>query len=775
MTASTPFVRRLFVLSPVFALLALLFSGAALIRSGEYLGRHGAIELMFDTVAHLTFQSPENKQLQESIALSAARIAVVLFGLTTTLAVVFTLSRPASDGWLRLTFWFARKFLHKRPSVVIGLGSVLVPLVSELRENGPVFAMDRRTEGRGVDEARELGVLVITGDATDPKIRARADLLNAGEIFIGTGDDMQNLQIAAGFAADAAADRVRSREDRVKVYVHTTELPRSATMDGYGLLRGRVERLDVVPFSTSDLAARDLFFETNHGLAVAHETVPRSGEVFHVFVFGFGTTGQAVASSVCRFAHFSSRVRPRMTIYLEAGAAGEQAKQRFLECHPGFAPPDLDLSSATFLAAGDGWDARPGRPGAKDYLRQPYEDVTDNGATRRVRPVEYAVNAEFRVLPGELEAGQLVAELVARLRPPSGPVVRAAGVLCFEESGRNLRGALQLREALARHLLNDAPDQDAAENQTPILPIHIYLYDEKSLAALLGERHKLEAPELLVQRALPFRVFGQPEDMTSYAAITRGPFLDPAEGIKGAYDILSGRGAAAHPDFDDSNLDAALHAELVKFPAMGLLFLSSPALDDASASTRGLHPAPLLASLFRPDVVEEADRLVDSDRISESGRLEVSPETLEALPSRVRQRLALLDRIHVPAPVTGDTGHDNTLRSRLQHVIRESVEETVRELDRELDARGRQLDLIAEMEHNRWMGERFAKGWSFGWRSDVRRHRPSFVPWQDLSESDRHIDRAQLARLIVGHGAKGRYAYLKKDDAPTPAEIQRYP
>jgi hypothetical protein len=763
MTAPIPFVRRLLVLSPAFAVAAFVFTALALRRTARYDGwPHGPIKLMFDTAAHVLFQSPPGADTLESLTFSLARVFVVLFGLTTSLAAVLSLSRIASDAWLRLSFWFARTFLKKRPSVVVGLGPVLVPLVRELRNKGPVYAVERRAEGPGVDDARELGVLVITGDATDPKTRARVDWLNAAEIFIGTGDDLQNLQIAAGFAADAATRlRARPREDVVRAYVHTTEPARSATMEGYGLLRDRVEGFDVVPFSTSDLAARDLFFETNHGLAVAGETVPRSDEVFHLFVFGFGATGQAVAETACRFAHFSSRLRPRMTIYVDAGADGEHARQRFIECHPAFAPSGLDLSSTAFLSAGDRWDARPGRPSAKEFLREPYEDITDDGRNRRVRPVEYAVNAEFRVLPGELEASRLIAELSTRLRPAAGPAVRAAGILCFEESERNFRGALQLRETLARHFLSDPADQDAADNQIPILPVHVYIPEDRSLANLLEERPRPGTPDVHVQRAFPFRVFGLPEVMTSYAAITRGPFLEPALGIKGAYDILSGREASPHPDFDDSNLDAALHAELVKFPAMGLVLLGTPALDQASDSARGLHPTPLLASLFRRDVVEQADRFVASGRITESGRLAVSPEALEALPPLVRRRLAILGRIYEPPPAIADTEQARAHRSTLQHLIRESVTETVGELHRELCAHGRRLDLFAEMEHNRWMGERFAKGWSFGATSNVRRRRPSFVPWEDLSESDRHIDRAQLARLIVGHGATGKYAYVK--------------
>jgi hypothetical protein len=88
--------------------------------------------------------------------------------------------------------------------------------------------------------------------------------------------------------------------------------------------------------------------------------------------------------------------------------------------------------------------------------------------------------------------------------------------------------------------------------------------------------------------------------------------------------------------------------------------------------------------------------------------------------------------------------------------------EAVRQLDRDLRDCGQDLDLAAEMEHNRWLGERLMKGWSFGARSDLRRQRPGFVPWRDLTESDRDIDRSQLARLILGRGLIGKYAHVTR-------------
>ncbi|GIM90315.1 RyR domain-containing protein [Paractinoplanes toevensis] len=51
-------------------------------------------------------------------------------------------------------------------------------------------------------------------------------------------------------------------------------------------------------------------------------------------------------------------------------------------------------------------------------------------------------------------------------------------------------------------------------------------------------------------------------------------------------------------------------------------------------------------------------------------------------------------------------------------------------------------DMLAEVEHRRWMAERMAKGWSYGEHFDrARKVHPDLVGWADLPEPRRKIDR----------------------------------
>jgi hypothetical protein len=53
-----------------------------------------------------------------------------------------------------------------------------------------------------------------------------------------------------------------------------------------------------------------------------------------------------------------------------------------------------------------------------------------------------------------------------------------------------------------------------------------------------------------------------------------------------------------------------------------------------------------------------------------------------------------------------------------------------------------EVDWLAEREHERWMRERRAQGWTYGAvRDNARKLHPAMVPWDDLDEEDKDKDR----------------------------------
>jgi hypothetical protein len=68
---------------------------------------------------------------------------------------------------------------------------------------------------------------------------------------------------------------------------------------------------------------------------------------------------------------------------------------------------------------------------------------------------------------------------------------------------------------------------------------------------------------------------------------------------------------------------------------------------------------------------------------------------------------------------------------------------------------GEQIEILAEMEHARWVAERRLTGWTSGPKDVRRRTNPNLVPWSDLDEKTKEIDRStvrDIPRILARAG-----------------------
>jgi hypothetical protein len=66
------------------------------------------------------------------------------------------------------------------------------------------------------------------------------------------------------------------------------------------------------------------------------------------------------------------------------------------------------------------------------------------------------------------------------------------------------------------------------------------------------------------------------------------------------------------------------------------------------------------------------------------------------------------------------------------------------------------VELMAEMEHGRWVVERLLSGWRWGPRKDVRaRTSPYLVSWEDLPEPVKEWDRVFVRAIPQILSARG--------------------
>jgi len=59
------------------------------------------------------------------------------------------------------------------------------------------------------------------------------------------------------------------------------------------------------------------------------------------------------------------------------------------------------------------------------------------------------------------------------------------------------------------------------------------------------------------------------------------------------------------------------------------------------------------------------------------------------------------------------------------------------------------IERLARNAHEVWAAERIAQGWAHGpRRDDARKHHPSLIPFNQLAESEKQIDRAMATQIV---------------------------
>ena len=637
-------------------------------------------ELLFRSAALLALE-PHGETANRW--LDAASLGALLFSLLAVGTVIVSLSASAFTWVIGFRSRLRPRQGH---AVIVGLGRVGLQLLRDLRPGRGrnregarparrhVIVLEPDPDNPNIEEARRLGGLVLTGDARAEALRRKARLHLARELFIACGDDALNLDLASEVVADfrrGAARRSRGHRKQVEqrfrhlqCHVHTTEPAFADLVVSRDLLLTDGAAVDLHLFSALDNAARELLLADSIGLA-RHRYAPAADEVAQYFLFGFGATGQTVALHMARLAHFANRRRLRLTVLDRFGGGSRESLllRAFRDRHPAFAPgPGFDLEPlVSGKSDADRWACRDFRPEAAGWRSD------DPGV------VEYAANAEFLDLSSEIDAPELLERLARRFRPPGGPPVRPAVVLCFDEDRRNFQAALRLGDAI-RHLgAGHAPERP--------VPIYACLPNETGLASLLLQRGTEDDP-------CPVHVFGELETSGSYRRVVRPVITDLAGFLHEAYERLE-----REPGEGRFRAEGGPELELSQV-------LPSQELRGDGSALYGRVPARFRASN-------------------------------EAAAAHVDVKLDAIGFRRRPAH-PGET----------PATVRLSPPD---------------MELLAQVEHNRWMAERLTAGWRFGPRDDLRKRRPAFRPWEQLPDADeRKKDRSQIEALVTALNAAGQ-------------------
>ena len=134
----------------------------------------------------------------------------------------------------------------------------------------------------------------------------------------------------------------------------------------------------------------------------------------------------------------------------------------------------------------------------------------------------------------------------------------------------------------------------------------------------------------------------------------------------------------------------------------------------------------------------------------------MSEETLETLAQTIHEDFLRREGHRLE---TSDTDPSLLPWDSLPETLRDSNRDQASDIERKLDAVGceairatssdapleftrEEVEVLARMEHDRWVAERTRDGWTLGPERDVsHKTSPYLVPWPELSEHARDLDR----------------------------------
>ncbi|MDP1797494.1 MAG: NAD-binding protein [Planctomycetaceae bacterium] len=389
----------------------------------------------------------------DNVALAIARVLAAITFVVLTAAVATKVFHESTQLPVRM--------MRTGHTVICGLGQIGVQLLEDLHAAGlsrRVVVIERDEQNFGLDQARRMGADIVLRDASRSEALREARAHCAKTVFIVTGDDGTNLEIAAELAEILQPQpRVRHRQGRVvplRIGLHLQDVKLAEAFRALSCTFPAKSLLDLSIFSVARTSA------THVATKQLWPYAPKSSdEVAHFVILGFGTMGRALAVTLARLGHFPNLKRNRFTI---ADQDYARLAREFLSRFGRFTAWDENSVGVTqFDHARDLWSCRE-------------ESVPASMASEQQEAIDYVANAQFRALPPDMGDESFSKELLASVRDPN-VTVKPVIFVCGQHDRANFHDAVRLRDTLDRLGGN-------------LIPIFVWLPRQPALAkALAGQ------------------------------------------------------------------------------------------------------------------------------------------------------------------------------------------------------------------------------------------------------------------------------------------------
>lgn len=427
------------------------------------------------------------------------------------------LALAAYEAFVRV---FAEPLLYLRMrrsrghTLICGLGRIGTALGKErLKAKKKVTIIEKNASRPEIEELRNLGAIVMIADATDFENLRKASCHRSAEIFVVTGSDEANLDIAADImvAVKGVTDQrgfSRTMEPpSLHVHLHQMRLE-SQLFDIANRHReavGAIEQTGATqsksdgssatqpqPQGANDAAGNRQWINRVRAFNPLEESMiqmfddhvlplrPKCpDEVAHYVLVGFGKTNQQLALFLAENAHFSNLKRARMTIAYRSSEA--EAVESFKALYPKFFP-------RTVFNSVDPW--RPKKEmdnwgygvelfdGEGNRIASVDDDLTKIDFEKS-KGVAFAVNGGFDLMEGGATSPKFVEKLLEVCKSPEVRPIVFLGNSVDEE---NCAEAIEVRQLLDERLKNGESYVDEKFR----VSVFVYVPDHHSLSNLIN-------------------------------------------------------------------------------------------------------------------------------------------------------------------------------------------------------------------------------------------------------------------------------------------------
>lgn len=633
-------------------------------------------------------------------------------------AIQLLFAKPLQQYWLNL---------QEKHIVICGLGRIGKSIISDLtspdaaaaakkstqptkQPDGPkrpdrLVVIERDKDNPDIPWAEARGVSVVIGNATDHEVLLSVGADRAQDVVFAIGSDEQNLESV--YDLMCIVNQQASQVTAPRMFVHLLN-PRlesvlvHAKNRALGLGSGgnqqRADTLVAQPFNVLDRSIQAILDGPVLDRRPGKEAAIRASEVAHFVIVGFGEVGQELAVRIAQMAHYENLKRVRMTIVYSKGE--EAAVENFRNLYPKFFPNLVSYEENLKQVGREVKDYDPWMPFSEldDWgFGVSIKKIKEEDPQDPSKEIEKIVVAESRGIEFAVNGGFVLSsggvtshEFVRRLEDLSkAPGVRPLVFICHPEDDLNCADATELRAELDLRL------KTAAGAQPP--------------AYVNAQEHRITILPFVPNRPMLHRLI-EPENIPGADLIPWGDCREICKYESLTADLYRPLATAIAHDFDFKYAQKKAQESKAKMPRRTEIPIKS--LDSMAAWQRHSN---LMAA------------------------------------THVNTKLAPLGMTLMPAGSQAPAIDPKDLR--VATIVDRSKHHDVSRDWKVNTAEDRVLEMVAKMEHYRWVAERLLMDWSFGDKaatgSPENKQRTSLADWNNLLDTEWVKDRDQIARILI--------------------------